>query len=482
MRIGKLIYAAVFLGICLTPTIGMAVSKPDENSENRELASLPELTDEEGRINTAFLEDLGNYYTDHFGFRSRMVTVNARIRSDLFGVSAADGVIDGTDGWLYYKDSLRDYLGFEQMSDRALNNAAHSLGMLQRSLAKQGIDFLFVPVPNKNTLYPEHMPAYDSITADGERNYDRLSVFLEKEEVSWLDMRSYLGGFDEVLYHKRDSHWNNRGAALAAHEILDRLGHDTVSWADGEYEIRTDHEGDLDRMLFPAAVTPEEEIYYTRQSVYAYIGEIGSTFDYRISTIAPSREGGLVMYRDSFTNALLPFLADDFGNGFFTRGEPFRIIDIDPEETDAVIVERAERFLPNLASRAPVMAADPITPDDEPEWFLRLVQAGMEAGADEASGGMEEVSADPEGEYYTKIEGKLSGEELKTDSRVFMELGGVYYEAFTCTRTNEESAEEEWFTIYLPSTLFETAAAPARVFVTDAEELKSLGPVLTGTV
>lgn len=70
----------------------------------------------------------------------------------------------------------------------------------------------------------------------------------------------------------------------------------------------TDHIGDLDKMLYPKALTPEDEVYYDKTTTFAYVGEVESNFDPKITTVNPVKEGSLVMYRDSFGNTLLPFL------------------------------------------------------------------------------------------------------------------------------------------------------------------------------
>ena len=104
---GNMIYVGFFFVLCLIPSVGML------------LPVWPQLRTEEG-WNTDFLSEAGEYFQDHFGFRQQLVTANALINGKIFGVSTADGVIQGKNGWLYYKDSLSDYLGTEPMSERAL--------------------------------------------------------------------------------------------------------------------------------------------------------------------------------------------------------------------------------------------------------------------------------------------------------------------------------------------------------------------------
>ena len=108
---GNMIYVGFFFVLCLIPSVGMLLPQTQGSAtENRKLALWPQLRTEEG-WNTDFLSEAGEYFQDHFGFRQQLVTANALINGKIFGVSTADGVIQGKNGWLYYKDSLSDYLG-----------------------------------------------------------------------------------------------------------------------------------------------------------------------------------------------------------------------------------------------------------------------------------------------------------------------------------------------------------------------------------
>ena len=49
---------------------------------------------------------------------------------------------------------------------------------------------------------------------------------------------------------------------MAAETLLSSLKKEHISYQDEPYTVKTDFTGDLDEMLYPLAVTPEEEIYY----------------------------------------------------------------------------------------------------------------------------------------------------------------------------------------------------------------------------
>lgn len=447
-------YVCIFFAISILPFAGMAAGNSNFSGENRKLQEMPKLYNENG-WNVEYLQELGTYFQERFGFRSKLVTVNAKLSEKLFGVSTADGVIAGTDGWLYYKDSLNDYLGIEQMTERRLFNAAHSLSMMQDYVESKGCRFLFTVAPNKNSLYGEAMPYYDSLKVDNEKNLTRFPKVLEEEGVHYADLYGMFSERDEILYHKRDSHWNNKGAALASGFLLGQLGEEVIDWEAEPYEVRCDFEGDLDAMLFPEAVTPEDEIYFKREDVFAYVGDVESNFDPVITTINPLGTGNLVMYRDSFGNAVLPFMANHFENAYFSRGVPYWLTDLEIQKADTVIVERAERFLPDMAENPPVMQAP-----------LSLVKKESSTVLDN----VENLAVEDSGNYW-KISGFVEPEYLKEKSEIYLRFADEnVYEAFPVTVEKNGEKCDNGFVAYMEKTRIKEKDILFEVLVKTGEE------------
>lgn len=453
-------YLGIMFVICLVPFAGMLWKDGGESSENRTLAEVPKLKDENG-WNINVLSDAGAYFEDHFAYRTELVTADAMLRGKIFQVSADDGVIAGTDGWLYYMDSLDDYLGRNLMSDRAIYNVAHTLSMMQTYVEQTGRKFIFTVAPNKNSLYNEHMPYYYKKVSD-EQNIDRLRTALEAEGINYVDLFSVFEEAEGVFYHQRDSHWNNMGAAMAAEELFEALEMESKTWTDAEYEVRCDFEGDLDAMLYPNAVTPEDEIYFTEDFVYEYVGEVESNFDPQIQTTNAEKSGGLLMYRDSFGNALLPFMADEFGTATFSRGIPYYLDDMFFSGADTVIVERAERFLPDMAKNPPVAQAP-----------LVLLQYDGEDWDDAESVGSTCEITD-EG-LYTKFSGVIDSEHAQTDSQIYLRLDGEFaYEAYSMTIETEDGSSDYGYTAYLSSEILEGEEGKVELFVLTDQGMKKV--------
>lgn len=468
-----LVYIIFFLIICSVPSLGLLVGGGGDSAESADTADKPLLV-REGKINVNFLGDAGAYFEDNFAFRNECVTGYAYMMDRLFGVSAEDDVIVGTDGWLYYKDSLDDYQGADRMTDRQLFDLAHSLALIKQYAGKNNIDFVFCVAPNKNSLYGEHMPYYYRYFRDEGSNLKGLVPYLETEGIEYADLYGLFSGKAETLYHKRDSHWNNKGAAMAADEIFTALGREHVSYENSQYNVRKDYEGDLDKMLYPAAVTKEEEIYFDSSPQYTYVEEVESNFAPKIHTESDKEDGSLVMYRDSFGNALLPFMAQEYKKAYFSRTVPYQIADLKECQADTLVIECAERFLPERAANPPVMEAYPIEADalgvsdnlrdaDNLGTADNLGDADIPDTANFSSDATEDIKITPMGETV-HVEGKIKQDLPAVTSRIYVKVNeGNVYEAFP--KAYEDGSEG--FLLVLPAEELDEENNDIRVYLTD---------------
>ena len=364
---GKIAYLLACLMICVFPFAGMLAGTEYGTTENRELAKLPQL-ETEGKWNTYFLQELGAYFEDHFAFRPLLVAIDANIQSRVFQVSNVDTVTVGEDGWLYYTASMEDYLGKSPLSPRGISNAAHNLALMQQYVESRGAAFLFAAAPNKNSLYGEHMPNYLKQEGKITRQWDLLKPELEKYGVSYVDLFSLFEGQEEVLYLKRDSHWNQKGAMLAYRAMMEKLDleHETYETVTSIREKKT--YGDLSRMLYPLGsdkkwdgfsflkAEPEWDYSYQKENAFQYLTDTESVEEAWIETKSQEGEKTLLMFRDSFGNTLLPFMANAFERGCFSRSVPFNLTGyMEGCKPDAVILEKVERDLEEFAKTPPLM-------------------------------------------------------------------------------------------------------------------------------
>lgn len=372
----RMLYICLFLCLCLAPVLLIPLFGHQKMENDAAPASLPALI-ENGQLNREFFSGVSDYADKNIAFRRQLVSLNGLLMKDLFRSSAQDDVIVGKDGYLFYTSSLDTFTGRQAMNSRQLENAAVDLKLLQDILKAEGVRFVFTIAPNKNSLYGEYMPSRYQASA-GQRPVTGLTPLLKEYDVNYVDLFEILGSKDEVLYHKTDSHWNNRGAALAAYSLLQAGGAPAEDYGQGSSEIRNDFQGDLFAMICPAFKDHEPEIYYEREMTYKYLTDIQSNYDPLILTENPGAASdacSIVVFRDSFGNSLLPFLADQAGDAYFSRSMPIEAKTAAERGADLLIWEIVERNLPMLQKEAPVIAGLPerkLHPDDAGDTDLLL--------------------------------------------------------------------------------------------------------------
>ena len=331
---------------------------------NQALSRAPALRNAEGNWNSDYLAQIQDYAGDNFYLRQDMITAWSALNAKVLGSSITEDVVLGKDGWLYFADTLPDYTGLAPMTDREIFSAARNLALISEYCESQGAEFLFTVAPNKNSLYPEHMPAVPR--NDLPSNAERLAESLAREGVRFLDLFSLFRGQEEALYFKTDSHWNGKGAALAADEVNRALGRSS-RYFEGPFTQEECHKGDLYDMLYPAGDGLESDLVYGETLDFSYDAPIRSAENLTIMTHGGG-EGSLLMFRDSFGNNLYPYLADSFDAALFSRSMPYRLDLVSQREADFVAAELVERNLRYLIQNVSVMPA-PCRGTEAPEGF-----------------------------------------------------------------------------------------------------------------
>lgn len=342
----------LFLLLCLTPLAVFLLAGPSSAGANERLAAKPRLYTGTS-VNWDVLSDAADYFAGSFGLRQELITADAAVQAAVFHESATDDVLLGTDGWLYYADTLGDFTGSSAMEERQLWCAARNLALMQEYAASRGAQLLFVCAPNKNTIYPEFMPAR-YLRSTMESDLDRLLAALREEGVPFCDVRGALRDAGSLTYYRTDSHWNGYGSALAHDQILAALGRGEAL-ADETFTMQP-HRGDLFEMLYPASSRAEYGPALARARSFSYAGDFHAADDQRIRTTSGGF-GTLLMFRDSFGNALHADLAEDFGEALFSRAMPYDLSLMDEAQPDTLIVELVERNLSWLCTRPPLLPA-----------------------------------------------------------------------------------------------------------------------------
>lgn len=329
----KNITIILFLLIIYLPMLQMTfnVFKISPLQENRKLATYPKLLSIE-IANGEYVKKFENYFNDNFGLRALFIRIANYIDYNIFRHSNNPDVIVGKNNYLFYSHTLNDYNKIS-LTDKQIADIAYKLECLQNELRKQDIDFLFFVGPNKNTIYPEHMPIKRN-SSNNLSNYQNLLSELEKRNINFIDLVPYLIKNKEYydLYYKRDTHWNLTTSVLVSESILDKLN------SVGKPKIITfkeeSHIGDLDKMLG----------FNKSEKVLSPMIDFGDTSHKLPKTI---------WYHDSFSLNLFPYvkpyyselLSFHYNEDTFANTFPNNI-----NNTKLVVFEIVEREIPLLLS------------------------------------------------------------------------------------------------------------------------------------
>ena len=153
------IYSAVFIGICMIPSVFMPFIKSDTSTEKRKLSEFPKIKTDSGKINFQYFDEFETYFSEHFAFRQSLVTLDGYFKSKVLGTSSNNDVIVGKDDWLYYGETVNDFLNIGTLSNRGINNIKNNLEIINDYCNQNNVKFVFMVAPNKNSIYPEYMPS-----------------------------------------------------------------------------------------------------------------------------------------------------------------------------------------------------------------------------------------------------------------------------------------------------------------------------------
>ena len=167
-------------------------------------------------------------------------------------------------------------------------------------------------------------------------------------------------------------------------------------------------------MLYPAGNKTESGLTLVRERTFSYVGAVHGPDDLLIRTTCDAQAGSLLMFRDSFGNALHEDMAESFGAACFSRAMPYDLTLLQSERADTLIIELVERNLVRLATQPPIMPGP-----------VRQLTASEKTASAQITLAQRESKLDGCVQYT----GTLSCEAMDWDSPIYLLLDGAVYEA-----------------------------------------------------
>lgn len=358
---------AWLFGIALAaPLVGAVVNRDRTLTpfENRPAAAWPALPGD-AVARRAWPAAFEAAFADRFGGRDRLIATHHALLARVFGVSPVDQVLIGRDGWLYFlgedgKAIDRDWRGVVGYPADEPARVAAEFKRRRDFLAGHGIAYVVAIVPDKATIYPEHLPAWARVPARPTR-LDRVYAALAAyPDVAAVDLRPPLleAKARQRLYFMTDSHWNYAGAVVGYAALMravraQRPEVPGVAAEQPPFVAGTDvYSGDLARMIGLPRAYVEDDV--------APLGKVFANAPQRCAqrvdvpppgapetgreTYQCARPGlRALVYRDSMGIALLPPLVENFARTLVLQTRRLDPALVLAERPDVVIEELVER-------------------------------------------------------------------------------------------------------------------------------------------
>jgi len=241
----------VFLGALFISGALAVARSPGEllPAEYRRPAPLPKLSRHLGAMKR-FPAACEAYFSDRLPWRERLLTSRADCEVNGFGVSSSDKVILGRDGWLFLNEEKEEGVGQPRDPAEQCRQWLTAFRRRQAWCATRGIDYVLLPTPEKQAIYPEFLPtAWQHPRAPTAA--DRLVALLRADgDLCFVDLEPALrtaksGG---QVYFRTDTHWNERGGLISYRACGPALGFQPMN-EDAFTSVPRTLLGDLNRML-----------------------------------------------------------------------------------------------------------------------------------------------------------------------------------------------------------------------------------------
>jgi len=352
----------MIVGLDSTPVSRKTAPPPPMPTDLRSLASLP----------GAFKW----YFGENFGFRSYLIQLHGRYKTKVWGSSGSTRVLQGKQGWAYYRDdlTLEDYRNLYPFDAQGLEAWVELVRKRHAFCEARGIDWVFTITPNKPGIYPEFLPK-GWAPLDRDKRLDQLhnAVAERLPKVKLIDLRPALlaAKTDHLLYYKTDTHWNEVGAFVGYIEVMKAFrdkypGLKLPHLADASIETSPSNGGDLARMMGLKFAINEpllHPVFTSSRTVRVLPGggpvdvgvkDIERPTDKLITACDEGEIESAVIFHDSFGQAMIPLIARHFKRAVFVWSKSFDPKLVEDEQPTVVIQQLVERRLMNW----------------EPEWEL----------------------------------------------------------------------------------------------------------------
>ncbi|MBQ8080861.1 MAG: hypothetical protein IJ240_03070 [Clostridia bacterium] len=296
-----------------------------------------------------FAEAPASWLEERLALRCALLTLRGET---LYAMGDAGPQAVVGEGCAYYRPAL---IGLtDPMMDETADEMTQAVVGLRDALRAQGQALIVLIAPDKASVYPDGLPARlrgRAGSGDGEKAASRLA--LAGVDVVYAKDALRAARTKGDTYFAYDTHWNARGAMIAANAALDALG--LPLYEPDEIVLTPGRASDI-RLLYAPGHAPEEpDAEPDIGRGYRLVRPMRSLNDMTIRTANEDGQETVLMARDSFGAGLFPYLANRLRSFVMSRSYQNLPVQAAREGAETVILEIAERNLRSL----PELLANP---------------------------------------------------------------------------------------------------------------------------
>jgi hypothetical protein len=306
-------------------------SKDFSQEENRMLTTFPKFSFE-SLLSGEFTADIGSFYSDQFPFRDALVGFKANLELALLRCEN-NGVLVGEDGYLI------DRLEYSEAEYKNLESGLRAIDKFIEYCEENGYSAELALMPRAiDVMQSKIHPFFDTTRADAAWNIVRSASVSYVDVLPELRARAEDG---EYVWYKTDHHYTTLGAYYVYLALGKTLGYTPVSldhfdkytasesfhgttysasgikWADYDTVEFYRYGGDTEVKLFDSLGNEIEsdgfyvKSYLEKKDKYsAFLG--GNSARLSIKHTDGKERPTLLIVKDSFSHAIVPFLAIHF--------------------------------------------------------------------------------------------------------------------------------------------------------------------------
>lgn len=198
-------------------------------TENRGLLKKPSLK-ETGGFNSEFVKRFEAYVDDNIGFKQEAIILKINTLYRLFDKLDIPNYFMGDNENLYYSNGLHNIQNFQGKQRLTKDETEIIIGSIEywnHWTQNSGAEFIFMPLPDKEGIYPEYYPK--SVLRKGSKTkIDSLMDTMESQGIDYMinvKKNLLLHKDESMLYYKNfdPTHWNMHGAWIGYCTLMDEI-------------------------------------------------------------------------------------------------------------------------------------------------------------------------------------------------------------------------------------------------------------------